>query len=58
MTEPKLTDEEMGATIALFLRLKKDKDGRFKTTWGTKTYLGLYLSIKSLLEEGGHLCQS
>jgi len=28
------------------------KDARYKTQWGTKTALGLYLTAKRIIEEG------
>ena len=41
-----------GELIAETLGLRKGKDGRYKTTWGTKTPLGLYLTVARLVAEG------
>lgn len=43
--------EIYGEKIAQFLNLKKTKEGRYNTTYGTKTDTGLYLSIIRFLEE-------
>jgi hypothetical protein len=45
--------EQIGKEIADMLMLKRDKNGRYETTWGNKTPLGLYLTLKRLIEEGG-----
>jgi hypothetical protein len=45
---------KIGETIAEILMLKEDKGyspKRYKTTWGNKTALGLYGTIKRLIEE-------
>ena len=48
---------QIGKCIAEFLDLRRIEKGEFtgqyKTTWGTKTDLGLYLCIKRILEEKG-----
>jgi hypothetical protein len=41
---------KIGNCIAQLLGLKK-KEGRYNTAWGTKTDLGLYLSIKRIIRE-------
>ncbi len=41
--------DEKGKEIAGFLNLKPDKEGRYKTEWGTKTAVGLYLSLKGII---------
>lgn len=45
-----------GAMLADVLYLKKIKsgheEGRYKTRWGTKTALGLYLTLKRITEKG------
>jgi len=43
-----------GEKIAEILMLREDKGyspKRYKTTWGNKTALGLYATIKRLIEE-------
>ena len=50
--EIKDEQREIGEDIIKFLHLKKDSDGRIKTAWGTKTPLGLYLSLERIMEEG------
>jgi hypothetical protein len=34
-----------GSNVAKFLNIKKKKNGRYDTAWGSKTDLGLWLSI-------------
>jgi len=50
-----LTDKqaaEAGAALAELLYLKKErKSGRYRTTWGTKSALGLYRTIERFLVE-------
>ena len=41
---------KIGNCIAQLLMLKKTK-GRYHTTWGTKTDLGLYLCVKRIIDE-------
>lgn len=41
---------KIGKNIANMLRLKETKK-RYNTTWGTKTALGLYLSIMRIIRE-------
>lgn len=38
--------------LAEVLGLKKSLDGRYDTTWGDKTALGLYLTVVRIIEEG------
>lgn len=48
-----LTEEEQivyGELFAKLLKMKKNKD-RWDTAWGTKTNLGLYRTIKRLVED-------
>ncbi len=40
-----------GKCIADLLHLKKDKDGRYNTAWGTRTDLGIYRSVSRILKE-------
>lgn len=45
---------EIGQKIIDILMLKEDKGytpKRYKTTWGNKTALGIYGTVKRLLEE-------
>jgi len=58
MTDTHLTitqEEERGKLIARVLGLKPSKieQGRYMTEWGTKTAIGLYRTVKRLVEEGG-----
>lgn len=54
-----IADEEhqskIGNCIAQMLGLKMavrgEQKGRYKTAWGTKTDLGLYLTIKRIIDE-------
>ena len=41
----------IGYEIAQMLNLKFDKEGRCKTSWGTKTVLGLGSCINRIIEE-------
>jgi hypothetical protein len=53
-----LTNEEIlkrGLLLAEVLQLKETEehnDKRYKTTWGTKTAYGLYLTAKRIIEQG------
>lgn len=49
MTEYQL--KNAGLEIATLLNLKADKDGRYSTSWGTKTAIGLARSVQRVLEE-------
>ena len=42
---------DTGKKWAEILGLKKNKEGRYNTSWGTKTALGIYLVIKRLVKE-------
>ena len=47
-----LSNEEMtqkGLEIIELFNLKLDKDGRVNTAWGTKTPLGLFLSLQTII---------
>lgn len=50
-----ITEQEeirRGKLVAETLRLEKDKNGHYSTTWGTKSDLGVYRVVKRLMEEG------
>lgn len=49
---PETEKIERGELIAEILMLKKDKDNRYKTTWGTKTALGLYRTMERIVKDG------
>lgn len=44
---------KIGQEIADMLMLRKTNNGRYETTWGDKTPLGLYLTLKRIIEEEG-----
>jgi hypothetical protein len=54
-TQDQIEQEEIGRTIAHLLGLKKLRNYgtgiRYDTAWGTKTDLGLYLTIKRVIDE-------
>lgn len=55
-TENKVTHEEelniaIGYEVAQMLNLKFGKDGRTKTSWGTKSIQGVGASIARIVEE-------
>jgi hypothetical protein len=57
MNTPELTEAqeaERGALIAEVLQLRRNprEQDRWSTTWGTKTDLGLFRTVKRLIEEG------
>lgn len=41
----------IGQAIVDLLDLKKNSDGRYDTTWGTKTTLGLGSCVQRIMEE-------
>ena len=41
----------IGLRIADMLGMTQNTDGKYYTTWGTKTPLGLYLSIQRILRD-------
>jgi len=41
----------VGKRIANILMLKQDKQGLYNTTWGTKTDIGLYRTVKRIIDE-------
>lgn len=41
-----------GEMLADVLGLNRDRDGRYRTAWGTKTSLGLYLTVQRITERG------
>ncbi len=47
-------EAERGALLAHVLKLRKDSEhkDRWQTTWGTKTDLGLFRTVKRIVEEG------
>jgi hypothetical protein len=50
-----LSDADMvnrGLLLAEVLGLKQKPNGRYDTTWGDKTPLGLYLTVQRIIEEG------
>ena len=54
-TTKTLTDEQMndfGNSLAVAMYLKRDREykDRWQTAWGTKTGLGLYLTLRNLIE--------
>ena len=52
--ERKQIDKEwaMGSMIAKALMLKTNRAGFYRTTSGTKSELGLYRTVKALIEDG------
>ena len=42
---------KIGKCIAQLLLLKKGKNHLYNTAWGTKSDLGLYLSVKRIINE-------
>lgn len=49
-----INDEQAGRAgraIAILLHLKRDRDGRYATAWGTKTDVGLGHTIARILSE-------
>ena len=50
-----ISEEEQarrGELVADCLRLSKNHDGRYVTDWGTKTPLGLFRTIESIIRTG------
>ena len=47
-------ERRRGQMLADALKLKKDPDykDRYETAWGTKTALGLFRTIKDIIERG------
>lgn len=48
----RLTEQQqakIGAYIADMLGLRQNQDGKYYTTWGRKTPLGLYLTIQRII---------
>lgn len=42
-----------GELLAEVLQLKKQRDnGRYDTSWGDKTALGLFLTVQRIIEQG------
>jgi hypothetical protein len=44
--------ERIGGRLADVLNLKRDAKGFYPTVWGKKRGLGLYLTVKGIMEEG------
>jgi len=52
-TDGLLTSDEMtkaGEKLAWALGIRKNRAGRYKTNWGDKTALGLYLTINEMVK--------
>jgi hypothetical protein len=52
------TKEQIGYDLAQILMLREDRGynpKRFKTTWGNKTELGIYETIKRIIEDKDEL---
>lgn len=41
-----------GEMLAEVLELRKGANGRFNTTWGDKTALGLFLTVSRIINKG------
>lgn len=41
----------IGTNLINLFNLKMDKDGLIHTSWGKKTPVGLFLSVKNILED-------
>lgn len=56
MSAPLTEQEETrrGEMLALVLQLQKSQaePGRYRTDWGTKTPLGIFRTVKRIVEEG------
>lgn len=42
---------KIGESIASILMLRRNKQGRYKTTWGDKTAIGIFNLIPSLFDK-------
>lgn len=51
LSERAAMETNIGQTVADLLYLKFDKNGRTKTSWGTKSIIGLGASITRIVEE-------
>ena len=50
---PEYEESKRGTLIASVLMLKKKREnGRYSTAWGDKTALGLYRTMKRIVETG------
>ena len=50
---PEAEQQRRGLLIAETLQLKKKRvNGRFDTAWGDKTAIGLFLTVKRIIDEG------
>lgn len=46
-------EQERGELLAEVLQLKKNRlTGRYDTTWGDKTALGLFRTVQRIVEDG------
>lgn len=43
--------ERIGQNIGVIFNIPKDRSGKFKTTWGTKTGLGLIKTLERILDD-------
>lgn len=50
--DPEKEEKRRGQLLADILMLKLNAEKRYSTTWGTKSALGLYRSVKRIIEEG------
>lgn len=44
--------ERQGNLLAEILMLEKNKNGRYDTTWGDKTAIGLYKTVIRIVKDG------
>jgi len=44
-------EEQLGKKIVEILNLKKNKNGKYNTTWGNKTMLGLGATMITIMEQ-------
>ena len=50
--EQKMEQKRRGELLIEVLALRKKSNGRVDTTWGDKTALGLYHTLKRIIDEG------
>ncbi len=51
LPKTELHQHRRGQAIAELLGLELKKNGRYDTTWGDKTPLGLYLTVRRFVED-------
>ena len=51
-TPQEIEHARRGELLINILGLKRNREGRIDTTWGDKTALGLFLTIKRIVEDG------